>query len=216
MICIYTGPGTVGLLRQLPPLRYFSSFYELQNTCFMLNITFIFNRCHRNLAAVTSVKHECDSENLAGTFVRSKNSLTVPSHNSNQFWLVTNNTNSHQLNFSLNSNIFLWRYAELNVVCQTSPILFGPQWVNWHRTYTACRDDEGSEPYQYCDKWFEKIQLWRCKLFDSLKLEIRFCRRRWYPRLSYQQHPVQRVTTRLASWQLCCYEVLLSQKWKIY
>ena len=150
----------------------------------MLNITFIFDRCHRSFAVVTPVKYECDSDNLTGTFVRSKNSLTVPSHNSNQFWLFTNNTNSHQWNFNRNSNISLWRYADLNVVCQISPILFRPRWVNWHRTYTAYRDDEGSEPYQYCDKRFEKIQLWRIKLSGSLKLDSQFCRRRWYTRLS--------------------------------
>ena len=37
---------------------------------------FIFGRCRRSSAAVTPVKYECDSGNLAGTFTRSKISLT--------------------------------------------------------------------------------------------------------------------------------------------
>ena len=41
-----------------------------------MNITFIFNRCHRSWAVVASVKCKCDSNNLKGTFARSTFLLT--------------------------------------------------------------------------------------------------------------------------------------------
>ena len=40
-----------------------------------MNITFIFDRCRRSLAAETSVKHECDSKILTGVFMISKFNL---------------------------------------------------------------------------------------------------------------------------------------------
>ena len=42
-------------------------FYNLLTTCFQSNITFIFDGCHRRLAAVTSVKYEY-SDNLLHNF----------------------------------------------------------------------------------------------------------------------------------------------------
>ena len=42
----------------------------------ILNITFVFGRCRRSLAAMTSVKYEGDSRNLISTFVKSEIPLT--------------------------------------------------------------------------------------------------------------------------------------------
>ena len=61
-----------GLLSKFPPFRYFRFFKHCQNTRYLLNITFIFDRCRRSWAAVTPVKYECDSKNLTGNFARSK------------------------------------------------------------------------------------------------------------------------------------------------
>ena len=40
------------------------------------NVTFICNKCHRSSSAVTPVKCECDTKNLTGTLILSKNLLT--------------------------------------------------------------------------------------------------------------------------------------------
>ena len=53
----------------------FQIIQHCQSTCYMLNITFIFDRCHRNSATVTPVKYKCDSKNLRGIFSRSKSLL---------------------------------------------------------------------------------------------------------------------------------------------
>ena len=37
---------------------------------------FVFDRCRRSSAVVTSVKYECDSRNITGSFARSKIALT--------------------------------------------------------------------------------------------------------------------------------------------
>ena len=55
-------PG-VGLLSQFPPFRYFPCFQNDQNISYLLNITFIFDRCRHSLAAVTLIKYECDLKN---------------------------------------------------------------------------------------------------------------------------------------------------------
>ena len=54
------------------PLR---SRTEIRNT-YVLGITFIFDRCRRSSAAVAPVKNKCDSNNLRGTFSRTKILLT--------------------------------------------------------------------------------------------------------------------------------------------
>ena len=59
-----------------PPFRYFPNFQHNQNTCYLLNTTFIFDRCHRSKAAATPVKYECDSRNLTGNFAQSNISIT--------------------------------------------------------------------------------------------------------------------------------------------
>ena len=46
------------------------------NTCYLLNITFIFDRCRRSSAVVAPVNYKCDSNNLRGSFGRSKILLT--------------------------------------------------------------------------------------------------------------------------------------------
>ena len=72
------GPGTWGggywtnFLRSVNLLI----FQHCQNTGYLLNIIFIFDRCRRSSAAVTPVKYECDANNLTGTFARSKILLT--------------------------------------------------------------------------------------------------------------------------------------------
>ena len=61
-----------GLLSQFPPFRYFPNFSVSSNTRYLLNIAFIFDRCRRSWAAVAPVKYKCDSNNLRGTFARTK------------------------------------------------------------------------------------------------------------------------------------------------
>ena len=55
-----------------PPFRYFPNFQHHQNTCYLLNTTFIFDRCRRSKAVATPVKYECDSMNLSGNFAKMK------------------------------------------------------------------------------------------------------------------------------------------------
>ena len=62
-----------GLLSQFPP---FWNCHHCQNTLYMLNIAYIFDRCRRSWAAGTPVKYECDSRNLTCTFARSTILLT--------------------------------------------------------------------------------------------------------------------------------------------
>ena len=45
-------------------------FWNHQDTRYLLNIIFIFDRCRSSLAAVEPVKYECDSKNTMGTFAR--------------------------------------------------------------------------------------------------------------------------------------------------
>ena len=53
----------------------FPNFQIYQNTGYLLNIMFIFGRCHCSLAAQTSVKYGCGLKNLTCTFAGSKISL---------------------------------------------------------------------------------------------------------------------------------------------
>ena len=79
--------GENGLIISIPGVEFTKSFPSFitfffqffrfyQNNGYLLNITFIFDRCHRRLAAVTPVKCECDLKNLTSTFAKSKFSLT--------------------------------------------------------------------------------------------------------------------------------------------
>ena len=53
------------------PVPLISDFFRhWQNIRYILNITYIFDSCHRSWAAVTSIKNVCDSNNLRGTFAR--------------------------------------------------------------------------------------------------------------------------------------------------
>ena len=65
-----------GLQSQFPPFRCFLFFQYYHNTSYLLDITFIFERGHRSSATVASVKYKCDSNNLRGSFGRSKILLT--------------------------------------------------------------------------------------------------------------------------------------------
>ena len=62
-----------------PPLELWPTSGDLTSSHFrtqVLHITFIFDRCRRSSAAVASVKYKCDSNNLRGSFGRSKILLT--------------------------------------------------------------------------------------------------------------------------------------------
>ena len=61
-----------GLLNHLFPFRCFPRFNSYRNIRCLLVITFIFDRCHHGLAAVTLHKYKSDSKNLTYTFAKSK------------------------------------------------------------------------------------------------------------------------------------------------
>ena len=42
--------------------RYFPNFQNYQNIGYLLNIMFIFDRCHHSLAVETPAKYECDAK----------------------------------------------------------------------------------------------------------------------------------------------------------
>ena len=56
--------------------RHYVSRMICRSTSYLLNITFIFHKCHRSSAAATVVKYECDLQYLTCTFVRSEILLT--------------------------------------------------------------------------------------------------------------------------------------------
>ena len=66
----------MGVTKPNSSFPLFSPFQNHPNTGYLLNITFIFGRCHGSLAAVTSANYECDLETLASTFAKSKISRT--------------------------------------------------------------------------------------------------------------------------------------------
>ena len=65
-----------GYYSNLLPSVNFPIYHHCQNTGYLLNIMFIFDRCCRSSAALTPVKYECDTNNLTGTSARSKILLT--------------------------------------------------------------------------------------------------------------------------------------------
>ena len=68
----FRSPG-VGVTKAISSVPLISPiFHHCQNTGYLLNIMFIFDRCCRSSAAVTPVKYQCDTNNLAGTSARSK------------------------------------------------------------------------------------------------------------------------------------------------
>ena len=50
----------------------FRNFQFYHNTCYLFNITFIFDRCRRSSAAVAPVKYKCDSNNLRSNFLEDR------------------------------------------------------------------------------------------------------------------------------------------------
>ena len=58
-------PTAVGIVQDIQV--YFPFFFEYQNTDYLLDITFIFDRCHHSIAVATPVKYECDSQDPRGT-----------------------------------------------------------------------------------------------------------------------------------------------------
>ena len=72
----HKGPG-LGVTKPISSDPLISPIFQhCQNTGYLLNIIFIFDRCCRTSAAVTPVKYECDANNLTGTFAISKILLT--------------------------------------------------------------------------------------------------------------------------------------------
>ena len=67
--------GGWGLLSRFPPFHYFLIFQYHQNTCLLLNIAYIFDRCHHSSAVVTPAIYEWDSKYVTRTFARSKSLL---------------------------------------------------------------------------------------------------------------------------------------------
>ena len=65
-----------GPLHQFLHSMIFSAFQNYRNIGYLLNIKFIFDRCHCSLAAVTPVKYECDWKDLTGIFAKAGKSLT--------------------------------------------------------------------------------------------------------------------------------------------
>ena len=64
-------PG-VGVLRQFSLFRYFFIYLNYQNFCYLLDITYIFDRCHHSWAVVTHVQYERDTKDLIRTFAKSQ------------------------------------------------------------------------------------------------------------------------------------------------
>ena len=63
----------VGVTKPISFVSLHSPFFQNhQSTRHLLNVTFIFDRCHHSTAVVAPVKYESDSENLTGTFARHK------------------------------------------------------------------------------------------------------------------------------------------------
>ena len=75
-----------GLLSQFPPFCYFTIFQHHQYTCWLLNITFIFDRCHCSLPAMTPAKYGCDAKNLNRYFGRTENFA----YGENNEWSLSN------------------------------------------------------------------------------------------------------------------------------
>ena len=65
-----------GFLSEFPLRRYSRIFRYCKNTCYLLNITFIFDMRRSSSAAMAPVKYICDSDNLRCTIARSKILLT--------------------------------------------------------------------------------------------------------------------------------------------
>ena len=67
-VIVPSEPNTrVGLLGKFPPFCYFPIFFQnYETTGYLVNISFIFDRCHRSLAALTPVKYEFDSTDMPG------------------------------------------------------------------------------------------------------------------------------------------------------
>ena len=67
----------VGVTNHFFPFHYFPCFFfqKNQNVCYLLNIMFIFDRCHSNLAAGTPAKYDHDSNDLIYPFTKTKITL---------------------------------------------------------------------------------------------------------------------------------------------
>ena len=74
-------PTWVGVTNQFPLSHYFQHFSNVnqRNSDYLLNITFIFNRCPHSWAVGTPVQYECDLENLTGTFAKFETFLIIES-----------------------------------------------------------------------------------------------------------------------------------------
>ena len=66
-----------GLQNQFFSVPIFSTILDSSKLICLLNITFIFDRCHCSWALVTHVKYECDSKHVTYTFATRNLSLTI-------------------------------------------------------------------------------------------------------------------------------------------
>ena len=57
-----------GIRNHFPSFRFFLIFHHCEIISYLLNITSIFDKCHRSSAALTPVKYKSDSKNLTGIF----------------------------------------------------------------------------------------------------------------------------------------------------
>ena len=85
LIYIFCNPGVVGLTKAHFPLSNFSLFLNDHNIGYLLNITFIFDRCHSSWAAVTPVKYECGWKDERGASVKSEILLMEAVNNKQTF-----------------------------------------------------------------------------------------------------------------------------------
>ena len=93
--------GVTKPISSVPLCCHFFQIY--QNIGYLLNIIFIFDRCHRSWATVTSVKHGCDIKIQACCFIRSifslaekliNRALVTPTPNRGAPWLVPKCSNT--------------------------------------------------------------------------------------------------------------------------
>ena len=70
LMAVFTPFQGWGLLSHF--LLFYHFFYYYQHTGYLFTITFITDRCHCSLAAVTPVKYECNPKPLTSSFIKSE------------------------------------------------------------------------------------------------------------------------------------------------
>ena len=131
-IHVLTFHGNIKLI-PLIPLSYIL-FFEFQNTAYLMNITFILDRCHCSSAAVTPVHYKCDSPDL--TWTKAKMSLM-------QKWTKQSFRNSH-------SSLILSEPRCNGIVCKCAQ-----GWLN-------CIFSSKYWFYIHCYLWREEQDIFLC------------------------------------------------------